>query len=206
MAEAPRTLARRLHSISGIVPVGVFLVLHLATNSAARDGADAYNAMARRMQGLPGLAAIEILLVAVPLFFHAIYGLFLIAEEPPPARLPALSLSLRFAQRVTGTVLFAFVLFHLWTARLVQIRDHESLDLFRLMQSALANPWIRAAYAAGILAAAFHLSAGVWTFSEGWGLATATRPRTRRAVAAASVVLFLALAATGLVSLAAFRL
>jgi succinate dehydrogenase / fumarate reductase cytochrome b subunit len=204
VAEAPRTLARRLHSISGIVPVGVFLVVHLATNSAAWGGADGYNAMARRLQGLPGLAAIEILLVAVPLFFHAIYGLFLIADPPAEPARRATPAALRVAQRVTGVVLFAFVLFHLWTARLVQIRDHESLDLFRLMQSALASPWIRAVYAAGILAATFHLSAGVWTFSEGWGLAS-TR-RARRAVAAAAAALFLALSATGLASLAAFRL
>ena len=41
MAEAPRRLARRLHSLTGVVPVGVFLVFHLAANTEARKGADA---------------------------------------------------------------------------------------------------------------------------------------------------------------------
>ena len=61
------------------------------------------------------------------------------SRPEPPAEPRAIGRS-PWLQRVTGVVLFAFVLFHLWTARLVQIRDHENLDLFRLMQSALASP------------------------------------------------------------------
>ena len=207
MAEAPRRLARRLHSLTGVVPVGVFLVFHLAANTEARKGADAYNAMTRQLQSTPFLVAIEILLIAAPLFFHGIYGLFLIAAEPAGSgRSPQTPRrrAIGIVQRATGVVLFAFVLFHLWTARLVQIHDHESLDLFRLMQAALANPWIRAAYVAGILSATFHLSTGLYTFAETWGLAVGMR--ARRLVAATSAVVFAGLSAMGLSTLAAFRL
>lgn len=204
MAEGPRRLARRLHSVAGIVPVGVFLVFHLATNAAAMKGADAYNAVARTMQSLPLLVAVEVLLIAVPLFFHGIYGLFLVAAEEPGAGRPPGRKALSVAQRATGIVLFAFLLFHLWTARLVQLRDHGELDLFRLMQASLASPWIRAAYVAGILSATFHLSAGVFTFVETWRLAVS--PRARRLVAFASVFVFLGLSALALGSLWAFRL
>ena len=207
MAEAPRRLARRLHSLTGVVPVGVFLVFHLAANTEARKGADAYNAMTRQLQSVPLLVAIEILLIAAPLFFHGIYGLFLIAAEPAGSGGSPQTRGRRaigIAQRATGIVLFAFVLFHLWTARLVQIHDHESLDLFRLMQAALANPWIRAAYVAGILSATFHLSTGLYTFAETWGLAVGTR--ARRLVAATSAIVFAGLTAMGLSTLAAFRL
>jgi succinate dehydrogenase / fumarate reductase, cytochrome b subunit len=195
-------LARRLHSIAGIVPVGAFLVVHLVTNAAALRGADAYNAMAARMQGLPLVVAVEVLVIALPLFFHGIYGLFLTAEEPAPASPPRRKLLT--AQRATGIVLFAFVLFHLWTARLVQIHDHESLDLFRLMQAALARPVIYAAYVAGILSATFHLSAGLYTFSDAWGLAVSAR--ARRAAAFTSGAIFLGLSVVGLTTLSAFRL
>ena len=195
-------LARRLHSVAGIVPVGVFLVVHLVTNAAAIRGADDYNAMAARMQGLPLVVAVEILVIAVPLFFHAVYGLFLTAEEPTtgsPRRRRLIT-----AQRVTGVALFAFVLFHLWTARLVQIHDHGSLDLFHLMQAALARPVIRAAYVAGILSATFHLSAGLYTFAEAWGFAVSLR--ARRVVGFASGAIFLGLSVVGLTALSGFRL
>ena len=195
-------LSRKLHSLTGVVPIGVFLAFHLATNASAVRGAEAYNAMARRLQGLPLVVAIELLLIAAPLFFHAVYGMFLMASDEPPS--VGARRRLATAQRATGVVLFAFVLFHLWTARLVQIHDHESLDLFRLMQSALANPWIRAAYFAGILSATFHFSAGLWTFAETWGIAMT--PRSRRVVAAVSTVVFLGLSALGFSTLSAFRL
>jgi succinate dehydrogenase / fumarate reductase cytochrome b subunit len=204
MAQGPDGLARRLHSVFGVVPVGVFLVFHLATNATALRGADAYNAMTRRLQSLPLVLLVEILVIAAPLFFHAIYGFFRIASDSPsPGRSPGRRL-LTLLQQITGVVLFAFVLFHLWTARLVQIHDHESLDLFRLMQSALASPWIRAAYVAGILSATFHLSAGLFTFAETWGLLPSAR--VRRAAALVSAAVFLGLTAVGLSSLSAFRL
>ena len=92
---------------------------------------------------------------------------------------------------------------HLWTARLVQIRDHASLDLFRLMEAVLASPWLRTAYVAGVLAATFHLSAGLWTFADGWGIAAT--PRARRVAGALAAGVFGVLSALGLASLNAFR-
>jgi succinate dehydrogenase / fumarate reductase, cytochrome b subunit len=203
-AGARGGLARRLHSVFGVVPVGAFLVFHLSTNAAALKGADAYNAMSRKLQGLPLVVLVEILVIAAPLFFHGIYGLFRTAtDDPVPGRSPGRR-ALILAQQATGVALFAFVLFHLWTARLVQIHDHESLDLFRLMQASLAHPWIRAAYVLGILSATFHLSAGLFTFAETWGLVPSLR--ARRAVTFVSAALFLGLSALGLSSLSAFRL
>jgi succinate dehydrogenase / fumarate reductase cytochrome b subunit len=186
------------------LPVGAFLVFHLLTNAAALKGADAYNAMARSLQGLPLVVLVEILVIAVPLFFHAIYGLFRIASDVPGSKPSPGRRVLTVLQQVTGVALLAFVLFHLWTARLVQIHDHESLDLFRLMQTSLANPWIRAAYALGILSATFHLSGGLFTFADTWGLAPTGR--ARRALVLVSIAVFLGLSAVGLSSLSAFRL
>jgi succinate dehydrogenase / fumarate reductase cytochrome b subunit len=202
---ALRSWPRRLHSISGVVPVGAFLAFHLYVNTAASRGADAYNAAALRLQRFPLSLVLEIVLIFVPLAYHGVYGLFVAATVPASAERPARrDRILAILQRVTGILLFAFILFHLWTTRLIQIRDHESLDLFRLVQAALANPWIHAFYAAGIVSATFHLSTGFWSFSETWGLA-ASRP-SRTAVALLAVALFVVLTTLGLRSVAAFRL
>jgi succinate dehydrogenase / fumarate reductase cytochrome b subunit len=204
--EAVRgSLSRRLHSISGVVPIGAFLVLHLWVNASAARGAEAYNAMAARLRGLPLVVLFEIVLIALPIFFHGIYGLFRIATEPPGrARSGSSGGALAIFQRVTGVLVFVFVLLHLWTARLVQVRDHESLDLFALMQSVLANPWLRAAYVAGLFGAVAHFSAGIVTFTETWGIARG--PRARVGVAALAAAVFAVLCGLGLRSLAAFRL
>lgn len=200
-----RSLPRRLHSISGVVPVGAFLAFHLYVNASASRGADAYNATARRLQEMPLSMFLEVVLIALPLAFHGVYGLFVGAVEPRGA--PDLSRprrALAVFQRTTGVLLFGFILFHLWTARLVQIHDHESLDLFRLMQALLANPWIRAFYAAGLLSATAHLCAGLYTFADAWGFARSRPARIAAGVAAA--VAFAVLTAMGLTSMASFRL
>jgi succinate dehydrogenase / fumarate reductase cytochrome b subunit len=210
MSSAGETLPRhlwlrRLHSLSGIVPVGGFLAFHLYENYAATKGAEAYNDMTRRLQQVPFAVALEIFVIAVPLFFHGIYGLFLTSTAKPNV------LSNRYArnwmyllQRVTGVVVFAFILFHYWTTRLVQLTDHESLDLFAQVQSAVGNPWIYAFYLVGILSATFHLANGLWSFSIVWGISVS--PAAQRRMAYVSVLVFLLLSAIGVRSIAAFRL
>ena len=205
MEARARSRVRRLHSLSGVVPVGGFLVFHLAGNVSAARGADAYNETARRLQQLPLVALAEILLIALPLFFHALYGLFLTAAHPTGD--PGLSAGRRrlaVFQRATGILAFFFILFHLWTTRLVQVRDHESLDLFHLMQALLASPWIRSTYVVGLLAATAHFSAGLWSFADGWGLARTRRARIAAAAVAGAV--FASLSGLGFVSLWSFRL
>jgi succinate dehydrogenase / fumarate reductase cytochrome b subunit len=188
-----------------VVPVGAFLAFHLYENAGAARGADAYNAAALRLQRFPLSVFLEIALILVPLAYHGIYGLYVAATEPSSAGRPtARGRALAILQRVTGILLFAFILFHLWTTRLIQIRDHESLDLFHLVQAALASPWIRAFYVAGILSATFHLSNGLWSFSQVWGLAESRGARAT--VALFAIATFLVLSVFGLRSLAAFRL
>jgi succinate dehydrogenase / fumarate reductase cytochrome b subunit len=196
---------RRLHSLSGIVPIGGFLAFHLTANYQATRGADAYNEAARRLQQLPLALALEIGVILVPILFHGVYGLFLAAEPQPDAGAGSpLRNTLAALQRITGVVVFAFVLFHLWTTRLVQLSDHESLDLFYLVRSTMANPWVYAFYLAGILSATFHFAHGLWSFAVAWGLTV--EPRARRRMAAVSAAVFLVLSFVGVRGISAFRI
>ncbi len=196
---------RRLHSLSGIVPVGGFLAFHLFENYTATRGADAYNEMTHRLQTLPFAVAIEILVIALPLFFHGIYGLFITGTARPNVfSNPYWRNAMYFLQRLTGVIVFAFILFHYWTTRLVQLQDHESLNLFSQVQVAVGNPWIYAFYIAGILSTTFHLSNGLWSFAIVWGLTVG--PRAQRRMAWVSALVFVALSVLGVGSIRAFRL
>lgn len=207
MELARRSLPRRLHAISGIVPVGAFLLFHLAVNSSAMRGAEAYDRTVRRLQQLPFLVALEFALVLAPMAYHGLYGLYLAATRPygDPGSSPARR-RLAIFQRATGIPLFAYVLFHLWTTRLVQVaqHDHESVDLFHWMQALYATPWIRAAYVLGLLCATGHFAVGLRLSAEDWGLART--PAARAAAGALAAAVFVSLAILGLRSLAAFRL
>jgi hypothetical protein len=63
---------RRLHSLTGIFPIGVFLVEHFFGNAFATRGPEAYNRYVEFLLGMPYLPALEIGLVFGPLLFHGI--------------------------------------------------------------------------------------------------------------------------------------
>ena len=196
---------RRLHSLSGILPIGGFLAFHLFENYQATRGADAYNEMTHKLQTLPFAVAAEILIIAVPLLFHGIYGLFVTGTASPnPIGNRYFRNFMYTLQRVTGVIVFAFILFHYWTTRLVQLTDHESLHLFNQVQAAVANPWIYAFYIAGILSATFHLANGIWSFSIVWGITIG--PQAQRRMLYISFAVFIALSFLGVRSISAFRL
>lgn len=48
-------LLRRLHSLTGIVPIGAFLVEHFMSNAFATNGPIAYDDQVKFLTGLPSL-------------------------------------------------------------------------------------------------------------------------------------------------------
>ncbi|MGH9364662.1 MAG: hypothetical protein ACRD1B_05295, partial [Thermoanaerobaculia bacterium] len=86
----------------------------------------------------------------------------------------------------------------------VQLDDHHSLDLFLLVRSTIANPWLYAFYVAGIVSATFHFAYGLSTFAIVWGITVG--PKAQRRMIGVSVAVFVILSAIGLRSIAAFRM
>jgi succinate dehydrogenase / fumarate reductase cytochrome b subunit len=192
---------RRLHSLAGIVPIGGFLAFHLYENYSALRGADHYNEVARRLQNLPLAVALEVAVIGVPIFFHGIYGLFITATAAPNA-LPHRRNWMYALQRATGVILFAYILFHLWTTRFVNAAHHGEVDLFAQVQAAVQNPLILAFYFLGILSATFHLANGIWSFCIVWGITVS--PRSQRLMEYVSAFVFLVLSWIGIRAILAF--
>ena len=65
---------RRLHSLSGIIPVGAFLVEHFISNAFATNGPWAYADQVKFLTGLPFVPVLEIVGIYIPLLYHALYG------------------------------------------------------------------------------------------------------------------------------------
>src|SRR5260370_10989658 len=68
---------RRLHSLSGIVPVRAFLVEHFISYSFATLGPWAYADQVKFLTGLPFVLFLEIFGIYIPLLYHALYGFYL---------------------------------------------------------------------------------------------------------------------------------
>jgi len=175
-------LLRRVHSLIGLVPVGAFLVFHLWENSQSRLGAEHYNQqVVGALQGLNYLPIIEIVFIALPLLFHAGYGLIIIGSgRAEPLRYDYARNRFYWLQRLSGIGLILFLLLHLGLTRIAGLIDPAiRVDLFGHMQAALSQPMLFSLYLTGLLLAVFHLANGLSTAAIVWGLTTSADAQRR---------------------------
>jgi succinate dehydrogenase/fumarate reductase cytochrome b subunit (b558 family) len=218
-------LWRRLHSLSGVVPVGGFLVYHLYENMAALSGPQAYDEMVNHVNTmLPRMYffGVELAGVIVPLLFHSLYGMYIAATgQPNHGRYAYASNWAYWAQRVSGYVAAIYVLVHVGVLRywITLMGNHLApgqptaegqLDLVTyadvaahlgnthhlVRETALGGTHIFALYLVGTLATIYHFTNGLNGFAWTWGLAVG-RVAQRR-VRAFAWVLFVAMAAATL--------
>lgn len=175
-------LLRRLHSLFGLLPVGLFLLFHLWENSQSRFGAEHYNReVVGWLQGLNYLTLLEIFMIALPLLFHAGYGLLVIGgSRPEPQRYPFLHNRLYLLQRISGVGILLFLLLHVGWTRIYGIWEPAvRVDMYTHMQSLLTDPVTLVVYVTGLLLAVFHLCYGLWTMAIVWGLTTTAAAQER---------------------------
>jgi succinate dehydrogenase / fumarate reductase cytochrome b subunit len=208
-------LARRLHSLTGVLPIGAFLVEHFYSNyQAVGPGGHArFNGVVRELQSNPIVVWLEIFAIGLPILYHAAYGLLVAGQ----ARYNSLAYSYRanwrfLFQRVSGVLLVFYIGYHVWMTRLRPVFAPESfaqsqgLITFDYMHGYLTEPllgvptWIL--YLVGTTAACFHFANGLWGFLIHWGVTTG--PRAQRLSAWACAGLGVLLLALGLNSLYAF--
>jgi succinate dehydrogenase/fumarate reductase cytochrome b subunit (b558 family) len=179
---------RKLFSLSGVIPVGVFLVSHLWTYSRALSGRHAFE-QSLSSAG-PYQLPVELLFVWLPILFHAGYGLKLTFEaRPNAASYPYSKNWIYLLQRLTGVVSLLFIGYHFWQLRLkLLLGQLANEDVFPELCASLSStgpggvPWIALAYLVGVAAAAFHVASGLYGFCFSWGI-TATRRSSRLASA-----------------------
>ena len=192
---------RRIHSLTGTIPLGVFLLEHFAVNAFALGGAESFRRVTSGIGGIPLLAAIEIAGIAVPLLVHGVLGI-LIATELPERGSPAWPDRREIVQRATGLLLLPYLIYHVWSTRLSPDVLTRHAELFEVMRRQVSGWGGFAFHAIGVSLAAWHLGNGLPGFARRFRLART--PRSERAVARASGALSLALAALGVAILLAF--
>jgi len=199
---------RRLHSLTGIVPVGLFLIEHFISNSEAIHGAAAYNATVRFLTSLPFRIWLEFIGIFIPLAFHALYGIYIWWRgEGNVSEYSWAGNWMYTLQRWTGIIVFAYVIYHLWTLRFaggnfMGAMGNDPNIAFDEVRKQLANPIAIVAYMFGIVAASWHLGYGVFLFCAKWGIVTGTKARKRMQLV--GVALSVLLIVLGLVSEFAF--
>lgn len=198
-------LLRRLHSLSGIVPIGLFVCFHLFANSTAIFSAENYNVIINFLRSIPFLHYVEWAAIFGPLLFHAVYGIIIASSAKPNHVQYKNSENWRyFLMRVTGMIAFVYILFHIFQFRLVEDLDYNYMaksmvsmqDIPYLPAIPFINPFsVYWFYIIGIVSITFHFANGVWSFCITWGITVSKE--SQKLVAVLSLVIFLVLTFLG---------
>lgn len=198
--------SRKLHSLLGVIPLGFFLLEHMLTNfSAVEGGSEGFKESVAFLNSLPMVLALEMFGIWLPLLYHGVYGMYIAFQAKPNNNRFRNERNLRYLlQRISGVLVFAFVIWHVYETR-VQVAlghiTHEELG--GVMHEIVTQPFYFILYLIGVLSAAFHFANGLWSFLVSWGITVG--PRAQRVSSHICMGLFVIVAIIFTWSLFAFR-
>ena len=176
-------ILRKLHQLTGIMPLGFFLLEHFYTNSKALSGAADFNTAVKDLQSIPYILFVEIGGIFIPLIYHAVYGMVITVEaRPNNLHYPYARNWFYTIQRVTGIILFFFIAFHVLNFRFGLIPGlntvsvaHHPEQSFAIVSGEFRRIPIFIVYVIGITATVWHLANGIWLFLVDWGITIGER-------------------------------
>ena len=199
-------LLRRLHSLTGIIPVGAFLFEHiLVSNATAISGPAAYARQVSFLANLPLVFFLELFGIWLPITYHALYGFYIwFRGDGNTISYPWTGNWMYTAQRWTGGIAFAYILWHTYTMRFTGSDLHaDPLLSFGKVQHEVFQTPLFLFYVIGLIAASWHFAYGIWLFSAKWGIVSGDKAQKR--FLALCLAFFFVLAGAGLASLTKFR-
>jgi succinate dehydrogenase / fumarate reductase cytochrome b subunit len=200
-------LLRRLHSLSGLIPIGAYLVVHLLTNASVLESPARFQENVYTIHSLGKLLpVVEWVFIFIPILFHAIFGFVIIGSGKSNTSHYPRGSNVRYTlQRVTGMIAFAFIAWHVfqmrgwihnswWMTHVTEPLGGAQFKPYNAASTAgraMQGPLVNAFYLIGITASVFHLANGIWSMGITWGVWTtpAAQKRALRVCAVFGVLL-----------------
>lgn len=212
-------LIRRLHSLTGLIPVGAYLCVHLTVNASVLNSPETFQSNVYAIHALDRLLpVVEWTFIFLPILFHAAIGFVIIAGGLPNQKSYPYARNWQYTlQRWTGVVAFLFIAYHVfhmhgwihadwWITHVAEPLGGAQFRAFNATSTAataLENTVVAAAYAVGVLASVYHLANGVWTMGITWGVWIT--PKSQTAALRVCAVGGVLLAVVGLSALGGMR-
>lgn len=200
---------RRLHSLSGVAPIGVFMMVHLTTNASilwglankpkyeeiGHAGVATFQHEVDFIHSIPLLLLIEIFGLWLPIAFHAILGAYYASKGRPNNKSYKYADNWRYTlQRVSAWVGLIFIFYHVatlrwgWTFLVPGGTKWEAEFAASTLVAALhggtegitaLGVLVAILYMAGVSLLVFHLANGLWTAAITWGLTVSEAAQKR---------------------------
>ena len=188
-------LIRRWHSLTGLVPIGAYLVAHLSVNASLLSGPSVFQRNVYQIHGLEdSLLFVEWAFIFLPILFHGIIGIVIwLGGLSNTGQYPYCS-NIRYTlQRVTGLIAFAFIIWHVfhlhgwfhsewWLKNVAGPLGGYNFRPFNAASTlgvAMSSLLIQGLYAIGVLSCVYHLANGLWTMGITWGVWTSPAAQRR---------------------------
>lgn len=206
--ERNHFLFRRLHSLTGVVPIGAFLIAHLTTNSSIVWGvintskgdtplARSVNTFSHEVEfihSLPFLILIEVFGLWLPIAFHSVLGVYYATTgSVNTARYPYQGNRRYALQRLSGYIGLVFIFYHVATLRwgwtwlpyssLFNAKNAASTTALALQGGTEGLQFdgvvVSLFYMIGVSLLVFHFANGLWTAAITWGLTVSAGAQRR---------------------------
>ncbi|PQO43764.1 succinate dehydrogenase cytochrome b558 subunit [Blastopirellula marina] len=207
-------LIRRLHSLTGLLPVGAYMIVHLLVNASVAASPETFQRNVFKIHALGALLPlVEWTFIFLPIMFHAFLGLAFTFGANPNYTEYRYNSNFRYTmQRATGLIAFVFIAWHVfhmhgwihneawlhlihgWGGMFKPYNAATSAAL--AMQASVLYPIF---YTIGVLACVFHLSNGLFTMGITWGIWIS--PKAQTGAKLVTSVFGLGLALVGLTSI-----
>jgi succinate dehydrogenase / fumarate reductase cytochrome b subunit len=194
---------KRLHSLTGVVPVGLFLLEHMYTNARSLQGAEAFDQAAADLARLPFVVLLEALGIWLPILFHMVVGILISTTAQANVGRHGYARNWQYTlQRASGILLVFYLLYHTWALR---FDPHylQSASAYDYVNHHLSDPAVMAFYVLGTVAACYHFGNGLFGFAIHWGLVTGRKAQQN--MARLGLAVFVGLSLVGVAALFGFR-
>ena len=187
---------RRFHSLIALIPLGLFLCFHFLLNSSVFISNEAYLQVINFMKNAPFIIVLELVLIAIPIIFHGIYGIYIAFLAKNNAFQYRYYRNLAFyLQRVTSIILLAFIIWHVYTVRMAV---HTPEGVIGVLLAQMQNPLTLVLYVIGVVSAVFHFTNGLFTFCITWGICVGDRAQKIFALCAVALFVVMSVWAVGI--------
>ena len=165
---------RKLQSLSGFLPLCVFLMFHLVANAVIMISPGYYYKFINTMATIPGLIVIELVIIFLPLILHGCMGLYIVLTgRNNPKRYPYFRNWAFLLQRISGVVIFAFLIYHVLTIKYGS--DHSAATMILSLNAQFNTAWSAIFYVIALICVSFHVCNGLWGFAINWGILVGMR-------------------------------
>jgi succinate dehydrogenase / fumarate reductase cytochrome b subunit len=189
------------------------MVVHLLVNASVLESPATFQKNVYQIHSLGSLLpVVEWTFIFIPILFHAIIGMVIVAGGMPNSNQYRYGPNYRYTlQRATGMIAFVFIMIHVfhmhgwfhadvwlknvaWPLGGAQFKPYNAASTAGV---ALQSAAMVALYLIGVLSCVYHLANGLWTMGITWGVWTSPRAQARASTICGVFGLLLAVVSVG---------